>query len=80
MCGGQSYTIRYPSTATYLIFSGSDAVTIGALGTYSYREDDISAIKLGDVTFSRPVSFAAGEYGIKSINATAGSGTGGGIM
>ena len=80
MCGGQSYTIQYPSTAAHLNFSGSDAVTIGAQGIYSYREDDISAIKLGDVTFSRPVSFAVGEYGIKSINATAVSGTGGGIM
>ena len=50
------------------------------MGTYSYREDDIGVIKLGDVTFSRPVSFAVGEYGIKSINATAVSGTGGGIM
>lgn len=80
-CGGQSYTIQYPSTAAHLIFSGSDAVTLSALGTYSYREDDTSVIKLGDVTFSRPVSFAAGEYGIKTIKATAiKTGTGGGIM
>lgn len=81
MCGRQSYTIQYPSTSTYLIFSGSDAVTIDATGIYYYRgEGDTGSIKLGDVTFSRPVSFAVGEYGIKSINVTAVSGTGGGIM
>ena len=51
------------------------------MGIYYYRrEGDTGAIKLGDVTFSRSVSFAVGEYGIKSINATAVSGTGGGIM